>query len=229
MLFRKDAGPRTALRKVDLDESPGAPPVADQLRDVLSKQAVRVIELFREMDIDGDGLIDRKEFRRGMTALGLDVPRAMVDALFDSWDPDGSGSIDQRELNKMLRRGREITGLDPRLQPGAVPVQLSPRMVWRPTKSSATNGGYSKATLLLAGHTPKHVEEVTRTYAQEASASFRRADRGVYNTARLLAIDTMLGHRRAVAAPAAGDALGSDAGVGPHRVARRREQAAASS
>ena len=61
----KEAGPRTALRKVDLDESPGAPPVADQLRDVLSKQAVRVIELFREMDLDGDGLIDRKEFAEG--------------------------------------------------------------------------------------------------------------------------------------------------------------------
>jgi hypothetical protein len=151
--LRKEAGPRTALRKVDLDESPGAPPVADQLRDVLSKQAVRVIELFREMDLDGDGLIDRKEFRRGMTALGLDVPRAMVDALFDSWDPDGSGSIDQRELNKMLRRGREIT-LDPRLQPGAVPVQLSPRMVWRPTKSSATNGGYSKVTVASSTSPP---------------------------------------------------------------------------
>ena len=53
--LRKEAGPRTALRKVDLDESPGAPPVADQLRDVLSKQAVRVIELFREMDIDAAG------------------------------------------------------------------------------------------------------------------------------------------------------------------------------
>ena len=74
---------------------------------------MRVIELFRDMDLDGDGLIDRKEFRRGMTALGLDVPRAMVDALFDSWDPDGSGSIDQRELNKMLRRGGDPTGLDP--------------------------------------------------------------------------------------------------------------------
>ena len=239
--LRKEAGPRTALRKVDLDESPGAPPVADQLRDVLSKQAVRVIELFRDMDLDGDGLIDRKEFRRGMTALGLDVPRAMVDALFDSWDPDGSGSIDQRELNKMLRRGREIT-LDPRLQPGAVPVQLSPRMVWRPTKSSATNGGYSKATA-----SPPH-PPLTPLPSVGPGGAHAEARRGSHEDLRAGGVGVVptrrprglqhrppardrhhAGPRRAVAAPAAGDALGADAGVGPHRAARRREQAAASS
>ena len=102
-----------------------------------------------------------------MPMLGLDVPRTVLDELFDSWDPDGSGSIDQRELNKMLRRGREITGLDPRLQPGAVPVQLSPRMVWRPTKSSATNGGYSKVTQLL-------FDSTASTSTTHASTTLRR-------------------------------------------------------
>ena len=43
-----------------------------------------------------------------MPALGLEVDRSVVDALFDAWDPDGSGEIDMKELNKQLRRGGEV-------------------------------------------------------------------------------------------------------------------------
>ena len=47
----------TSLMKVDLDEGPNAKPVAEQLRDILSAQAVRVIDFFREADEDGDGAV----------------------------------------------------------------------------------------------------------------------------------------------------------------------------
>ena len=63
---------------------------ARQLRDILSKNAVRVIDLFREWDEDGDGTVSKKEFRKAMPLLGLDVPKKEIDALFDEWDPDGS-------------------------------------------------------------------------------------------------------------------------------------------
>ena len=44
----------SALRKIDLDdEGPDAKPIAEQLRDAITEQAVRVIELFREWDEDG--------------------------------------------------------------------------------------------------------------------------------------------------------------------------------
>ena len=33
-----------------------------------------------------------------MPMLGLDVPRKVLDELFDSWDPDGSGSLSPEEL-----------------------------------------------------------------------------------------------------------------------------------
>ena len=39
-----------------------------------------------------------------MVALGIDVPRKGVDALFDTFDPDGGGSIDYNELHKALKR-----------------------------------------------------------------------------------------------------------------------------
>ena len=90
---------------VDLDE--GAD-VAQQLRDVLSENAVRVIDLFREWDEDGSGYVDKREFRKAMPLLGLEVPRRDIDDLFDEWDPDGSGMLELKELTKRLRRGSSI-------------------------------------------------------------------------------------------------------------------------
>ena len=69
---------------------------------------VRVIDLFREWDEDGDGTISKKEFRKAMPLLGFDAPRATVDQVFDSFDPDGGGAISIDELNKALRRGGEV-------------------------------------------------------------------------------------------------------------------------
>jgi len=78
--------------------------VAEQLRDALVANSMRVIDLFREWDEDGDGNVDRHEFRRAMPLLGLHAAREHIDALFDSFDADASGSIGFRELNRMLRR-----------------------------------------------------------------------------------------------------------------------------
>eukprot|EP00966_Prymnesium_polylepis_P135405 3130038-Prymnesium_polylepis.1 len=77
--------------------------VAEQLRKALSQNAVRVIDLFREWDENGDGQVSKAEFRRAMPMLGLDAPKIAVDGLFDSFDPDGSGTIDMKELQRMLR------------------------------------------------------------------------------------------------------------------------------
>ena len=77
----------------------------EQLRDALSKNAVRVIDLFRDWDDDQSGSVSKKEFRKAMNQFGLDAHKKEVEALFDSWDPDGSGSIEYKELNKLLRRG----------------------------------------------------------------------------------------------------------------------------
>ncbi len=38
-----------------------------------------------------------------MPLLGLEVPKAEVDALFDSWDTDGGGAISYDELKKLMR------------------------------------------------------------------------------------------------------------------------------
>ena len=72
---------------------------------MLTTNAVRVIDLFREWDEDASGSVSKKEFRRAMPLLGLQAAEHEVDALFDSWDPDGSGELDLNELNKVQWRG----------------------------------------------------------------------------------------------------------------------------
>jgi len=83
-----------------------------KLRETLRQQASRVIDLFKSSDVDGDGEISRKEFRRTLGLMGISVPgadsQATYDSLFDAFDLDGSGSITFRELHKMLRAQKEV-------------------------------------------------------------------------------------------------------------------------
>ena len=46
-------------------------PVQEQLRQILIDNAVRVIDLFRDWDDDGDGRVSKKEFRKAMKMLGM--------------------------------------------------------------------------------------------------------------------------------------------------------------
>ncbi len=55
-------------------------------------------ENFEHFDVDGDGRIDRGEFRRLMDALGADAPEDELDIGFDVIDSDDNGAIDFLEF-----------------------------------------------------------------------------------------------------------------------------------
>ena len=76
--------------------------VQDQLVKALQQNSVRVIDLFREWDEDADGLVDKKEFRKAIAALGYDAPSADINAVFAAFDEDGSGKIEYGELQRAL-------------------------------------------------------------------------------------------------------------------------------
>eukprot|EP00900_Chrysochromulina_parva_P009142 jgi/Chrpa1/18229/Chrysochromulina_OHIO_Genome00026140-RA len=76
--------------------------VQEQLRKILHENSVRLIDLFREWDDDGNGALDKVEFRQAVAALGYDAPKAAVDALFDSMDDDRGGFIEFHELKYAL-------------------------------------------------------------------------------------------------------------------------------
>ena len=76
------------LGDVDFDEEK---PLAPQIKEALQKHAIRVLDLFREWDANGDGQVSKKEFRKAMPLLGIDLPVKAIDELFDQHDPDKSG------------------------------------------------------------------------------------------------------------------------------------------
>ena len=65
----------------------------------------RVVDVLRTWDTDGDGVISRKEFEKGLRALGLDGDQAEIDELFASMDVNGDGTLDYTELHRLLRVG----------------------------------------------------------------------------------------------------------------------------
>ena len=50
-------------------------------------------ELFREWDTDGDGMVSKREFRKGVTMLRLGAPVEAVNDLYDAWDVNGDGLL----------------------------------------------------------------------------------------------------------------------------------------
>jgi Ca2+-binding EF-hand superfamily protein len=92
------------LGRIDIDESPGAPPMTEQIATALRANSARVLDLFREWDTNGDGEVSRKEFHEAMDHLGFEVPTAEVDKLFDEWDSGSEGSLGYKNLTKILKK-----------------------------------------------------------------------------------------------------------------------------
>jgi hypothetical protein len=74
-----------------------------EICDLFARLASKVSQLFRDWDLDGNGLIDKKEFRAACTSLGVVFPRDIVDGVFDILDDDGSGSIDHGDAEHLDR------------------------------------------------------------------------------------------------------------------------------
>ena len=116
------------------------------LRGALQGSLSRVVDLFKRLDTNGGGWIDRREFRQAIRAMGFDAPREEVDAIFDEVDADGSGKVSYRELHKLLRRGSTIS-LAPVLRPGGAGAPQewgrSPNSSRSPSPESFRRGGAS--------------------------------------------------------------------------------------
>ena len=68
----------------------------------LSEGILRLIDVFRLYDTDGDGVVTRGEFKKGMKKLGLEKAGAdAMNGLFDRLDRDKSGTISYHELKKL--------------------------------------------------------------------------------------------------------------------------------
>ena len=82
-----------------------AKPLEEGLRAKLAKNLTRVMDLFRETDVNGDGSISMQEFRATIAKdPTLDATEAELQELYAAIDADASDSISFKELNRVLRR-----------------------------------------------------------------------------------------------------------------------------
>ena len=140
---------------VKLDTSAGlsAAAMAAELRQVLFKNAVRVIDLFRDWDEDGDGTVSKAEFGKIMPLLGVEAPPEAISALFDSFDPDGSGTIEYQELSQILTRGgRKARNYTPGMV--LLPVTKQRVHVARPGERLGQDKSFFKRSLQPMGKSP---------------------------------------------------------------------------
>lgn len=93
-------GASTADASVDAE---GEGDIAAQLRHRLDGSLQRMSDLFRAIDTSWDGYVSRDELGLALRALGLDVSREELRALFAQIDTDNSGEIDFKELKRALQ------------------------------------------------------------------------------------------------------------------------------
>ena len=77
--------------------------IVEQLKLVLARERVRVIDLFRSWDADGDERISKAELGRAFAELGFETPDDTLDSVFRAFDRDGNQSIDFQEAQDVLR------------------------------------------------------------------------------------------------------------------------------
>ena len=93
---------KNTLKSLNEDVDPFSA-VSQRAQQFLKKNMQKAINLFREMDTSGDGLIDEGELREGMKLLGLDLTNEEFQSLWRGLDSDGSGACDMKELEAALR------------------------------------------------------------------------------------------------------------------------------
>eukprot|EP00900_Chrysochromulina_parva_P004730 jgi/Chrpa1/14258/Chrysochromulina_OHIO_Genome00022386-RA len=152
------------------------PPGVEALRKALLPQVLRVIDLFRKLDANGDGKVTGVEFRRVLPLLASSASEAEsfgeadVDSLFALLDRDGSGSIEYSELHARLRQGLSVA-LDKKLQAGAVGFDLE-----------AKN---RLSTYTLRGAADAHeCQEASSAPADAPAAKVKSSDLGPYVAAQ---------------------------------------------
>eukprot|EP00930_Biecheleria_cincta_P034883 TRINITY_DN24042_c0_g1_i1.p1 TRINITY_DN24042_c0_g1~~TRINITY_DN24042_c0_g1_i1.p1 ORF type:complete len:506 (+),score=62.01 TRINITY_DN24042_c0_g1_i1:1437-2954(+) len=95
-------------KKVRREIKPASPEeAADALASLhqqLSASKTRIVDLFKRMDSNGNGILSRRELRQGLNAEGYKVTAAQFKAIMAVLDKDFSGEISLMELEKGINR-----------------------------------------------------------------------------------------------------------------------------
>ena len=162
-----------------------------KLREALSLNAVRVIDLFREWDEDKDGIVTQSEFTRALPLLGLQVDKKAADQLFRGFDTENKGELTLQNLQAALRSGKSVT-LQANMQAGgAGKIEQEKTGKIKLRKAKKREGPVIDSALVkaLAETEPEEVGSEDEEYDEEAGFS------GSKVVARLRDALAMLGTR----------------------------------
>lgn len=95
------------LQNVDLDED-SLGTVHMQMNRAMSKQRLKHIDLFRQLDADGSGRVGITELSGALKELGLHIPKEFMASIFRNFDKDGSGWVDYEEFRKIMSSKQEL-------------------------------------------------------------------------------------------------------------------------
>ena len=74
----------------------------------LAQHWMRVIDLLRGWDKDGDGIVSKPEFVKALKTLGFKFELETAAQLFAEFDADGSGEIDLKELKRKILEADKV-------------------------------------------------------------------------------------------------------------------------
>ena len=158
------------------------------VREALRAHSVQIMDLFVEWDTNGDGVVTKPEFRKAMSALGINHPRPHIDAVFDSLDLDHSGSIDFKELNKGLKRAAPKKPKPTADELAVAAAQAEADAAAAAKEAGAEEGkvGAVAAALAAGPQRPKEEAPPTDAVSAEAMLQARLRDALIANSARVI-------------------------------------------
>ena len=72
--------------------------VLDHVRDKIDAKSKRLTNVFRQFDLNHDGVVSYTEFRQGLHNLGVELNELDFKVLIETVDVDGEGTIDYTEF-----------------------------------------------------------------------------------------------------------------------------------
>ena len=75
--------------------------VAQKMQEYMAQKGLRITDIYRSLDTDGDGELTSEEFYVGCRILGISMPRPECNALFGALDTDSTGFLTPVDFSKL--------------------------------------------------------------------------------------------------------------------------------